>query len=565
MAVVDLYIASVIKPWKASSMTIDHQFSLRSTMRVTVESVDASYTPVVGNDIKAYEDGTLIFGGLITSITRRKIPGSSVLVSDIVAQDYSLLASKRLTGERFGANGYANQKANDILRDLVSNCLGSDGIDVSAIPAGGGPTVALAEFDYSTVADAFDFIAELSARRWRIDFEKKLRLVDPAAPVVFATVTPNNGNCLTGSLQAEETQEQYGNKVVARGRRTTVPETTETFDGSHPDQPTDGTRKEWSLTNIVFDAPTVEVNSVAQTVGVASVDTGKDWYWRPNSAIVEQDGAAPALTGSDTLAITYVGEQINQAFAENTGAIAARATIEASSGIWERAYELTDPISVTDLQAYANAVLDRRDDLSTRITFDSDKLALLAPGDGLDFTGWGSVVSGTAIVTSIIISLQTLGTSTPATNNQRLVRRVEAQLGPILDNGFDFFRDLAGSVGGSAAVGGAVSGGGGGAPSPWVTITYASTITPNLALGSNHQCTLTGDVTVAIPTGASDGQEFRLWLAQDATGGHQVTLAAGYKTDGLVGRQEPLTAVSIHAVMVGTTGARVMAFNQGIL
>jgi hypothetical protein len=105
----------------------------------------------------------------------------------------------------------------------------------------------------------------------------------------------------------------------------------------------------------------------------------------------------------------------------------------------------------------------------------------------------------------------------------------------------------------------------GGGASPWVTITYGATITPDLSLGTNQQCTLTGNVTVAIPTGATDGQPFVLWLIQDATGGRGITFASGYKTGGVSGYQEALTAVCIYAVMVGTTDARVISLNQGIL
>ena len=563
MAVIDIYIDGVLRSVKASSLSIDHQFSLRSTAKLRMESRNGSYTPTVGNDFKVYEDGDLIFGGLVTSVTRGTYAATSVLYSDVVAVDYSILAAKRLTGERYGTNGYVNQKANDILRDLVSNCLGGDGIDVSAIPAGAGPTITLAEFDYSTVAEAFDLIADLSARKWRIDFEKKLRLVDPSAPVVFATISGTSRNYLAETLSIEETQEQYHNKVVVRGKRTTIPEAPETFDGASVDQPTNGTRKDWTLANLVFATPTITVNGAAQDVGVASVDTGKDWYWRPSSAVIEQEPTASALTSSDTLVISYVGEQINQAFAENAVQIAARATVEDSSGIWERPFELDNPISVADLQEYANAALARRDDLSKKLVFSTRHMAGLFPGDGIDcnLTGLGN---HTYIVTSLQINMETLGTPTPATNKQLITRRVQAQFGPILDNGFDYFKALSASASGASA-GGAVSGGGS-APtvSPWHAITYASTITPALSNGKNQRCTLTGNVTVAFPTGATDGAELRLVLIQDATGGRTVSLATGWKLDGGEVVTLPNTKSIIDVCFKSSTEIESVLFNTGI-
>lgn len=563
MAVVDVYIDGVLRSIKASSLNIDHQFSLRSTARLRMESRNGSYTPTVGNDFKVYEDGDLIFGGLITSVTRGKYAATSVLYSDIAAVDYSILASKRLTGERYGSNGYVNQKANDILRDLVTNCLGGDGIDISTVPAGAGPVVTLAEFDYSTVAEAFDLIAELSARKWRIDFEKKLRLVDPTAPVVFATINGSSGNYLADSLAIEETQEQYHNKVIVRGKRTTIPEATETFDGSDPNQPTNGTRKEWTLANLVFSTPTITVNGTAKTVGVASVDTGKDWYWRPSSAVIEQDSLASALLNTDTLAITYVGEQVNQAFAENAGQIATRATVESSSGIWERPFELDNPISVADLQEYADKALDQRDALSKKLIFSTIDMAGIFPGDGIDcnLTGLGN---HTYIVTSLQFSITTLGTVTPATNNQLVTRRIEAQYGPILDNGFDYFKALSASASGASAGGAATGGGGGSTVSPWHTITYAGTITPDLANGTNQRCTLTGNVTVAFPTGATDGAQLRLVLIQDATGGRTVSLATGWKLDGSEVVGNPSTKSTLDVCFKSSSEVESLQFTTGI-
>jgi len=425
--------------------------------------------------------------------------------------------------------------------------------------------LSLAEFDYATVSDAFDQIAELSARKWRIDFEKKLRLVDPSAPVIFATINSSTKNYLADSLRIEETQEQYHNKVIARGKRTTLPETTETFDSSHPDQPTNGTRKEWTLTNLVFSTPTITVSGAAKDVGVASVDTGKDWYWRPSSAVIEQESGDPALSSSDTLEISYIGEQLNQAFAENSAEITARAAIESSSGIWERAYELDNPIAVADLQEYATAALNQRDSLSKKLIFETHGMAGLFPGDGIDcnLSGLGN---HTYIVTSLQISIQTLGTQTPATNKQLVTRRVEAQHGPILDNGFDYFKALTASASGATAGGAVTGGGGGGAPasSPWHPIAYASTITPNLANGKNQRCTLTGDVTVNFPTGATDGGELRLVLIQDATGGRTVTLTTGWNLDGGEVVSLPSTKTTIEVCFKSSSEVESVHFTTGV-
>lgn len=67
------------------------------------------------------------------------------------------------------------------------------------------------------------------------------------------------------------------------------------------------------------------------------------------------------------------------------------------------------------------------------------------------------------------------------------------------------------------------------------TITYGATITPNVLNGLDQVCTLTGNVTVAVPTvtaGVVVGTRFRLRLIQDGTGSRVITLAAGYHLAG---------------------------------
>lgn len=57
-------------------------------------------------------------------------------------------------------------------------------------------------------------------------------------------------------------------------------------------------------------------------------------------------------------------------------------------------------------------------------------------------------------------------------------------------------------------------------------ITFGATITPNCTTGNDFRCTLTGNVTVAAPTGAVDGQKITFEFIQDATGSRTITLNA---------------------------------------
>ncbi len=105
----------------------------------------------------------------------------------------------------------------------------------------------------------------------------------------------------------------------------------------------------------------------------------------------------------------------------------------------------------------------------------------------------------------------------------------------------------------------------GGVVSPWFTIPYAATITPDMANGRNQRCTLTGDVTVNFPAGAVDGDWFNLVLIQDATGGRVVTLNAGYKVTGDMVVRLPNTKTTISVIYRDATNVEaVVGFTTGI-
>ncbi len=96
------------------------------------------------------------------------------------------------------------------------------------------------------------------------------------------------------------------------------------------------------------------------------------------------------------------------------------------------------------------------------------------------------------------------------------------------------------------------SGGGGVYPPPnWYVITYASTITPLGANGTNQQVTLTGDITINAPTGFANGQELFLLIIQDSTK-RTITFDSSYRVNsdfalGVEANQHALVRVSFGA------------------
>jgi hypothetical protein len=65
-----------------------------------------------------------------------------------------------------------------------------------------------------------------------------------------------------------------------------------------------------------------------------------------------------------------------------------------------------------------------------------------------------------------------------------------------------------------------------------VQLAYAPTVTPNGALGTTFDITLTGNLTLNPPAGAVPGTSYRFFLTQDGTGSRTLTLGTGFKTAG---------------------------------
>jgi hypothetical protein len=62
-----------------------------------------------------------------------------------------------------------------------------------------------------------------------------------------------------------------------------------------------------------------------------------------------------------------------------------------------------------------------------------------------------------------------------------------------------------------------------------VTLAWASTVTPDAALGGHFRCTLAGATTIDAPVSPQDGQKITFELIQDATGGRTVTWGTGFQ------------------------------------
>jgi hypothetical protein len=103
-----------------------------------------------------------------------------------------------------------------------------------------------------------------------------------------------------------------------------------------------------------------------------------------------------------------------------------------------------------------------------------------------------------------------------------------------------------------------------------VTVTYAATTTIDGTLGNHFRITLTGNLTLNLPTGLADGQRILVELVQDATGGRTLTLGSGWNvTTSITGAITLTTTASTRSYLGGVyrssgTKLDVLAFGTGV-
>ena len=308
------------------SLSISQSYGSRDSASFTIYSQDNSYSPAAGDDLGIFVDGTRIFGGKVLSVTRTILQGTTRRANSIQASGYELILDSRLIN--VASVEYVGQKLNDILRDLVNTYAAGEGIDLTSIPAAGGPTVTRAEFkDGDRVSDCVSGACDLASRKWVIDADKKLKTIDVTSGSSLYTIGTSSANVLANTLEVTESLEDYANRITLRLPNATTDLQTEPFVG-------DGTTKQWTLVYPVASVPTLDVNGTSKTVGIDGVDTGKDFYWNAGSAVITQDSGASALTVSETLTVAYTGVQALTVTVDDTAQQTARAAIELTSGIY---------------------------------------------------------------------------------------------------------------------------------------------------------------------------------------------------------------------------------------
>lgn len=482
------------------------------THQFRVISKDASYQPEIGAEV-IVNDGTINrFGGNIRQL--KVDQWGAALISTIGCANWKQLFYRRPTGVR----SYTNQNAGDIFQDLLDNTMGSEGLSASMVAL--GPVIPSFECDFAMVGEAYDTLCGLASDDtntyvWDCDADKVTRFYRADAFHAPFDITSSSPEVLqlggSGRISAEFSLDQYTNRVFVRMGKLTRSPDTETF--------TIGGGTVFTLTFPVALAPTIQVDSVDQTVGILDVDTGKDWYWQEGNPNITRDAGG---SGGTTLAVTYQGEEsVVLGPYENSAEVAARATAESNLGYYITVLTSDVVGTAADAASRAQAWLDKFSQIPESVTYPTLEDGLRA-GMYQDIY-WPEVhVDVRAILESVTMT---------QVNGQYLwtAKAVSGALTGDYKN-----RLLSVSRGGGSSSGVAGSSGGGTGNITVVSVDTVTSIAADTTLATGIQIVAidatAADVTATLPTAAGlIGQQMKLYKL-DASAHNAVVNPAGTET-----------------------------------
>jgi hypothetical protein len=204
---------------KAGSLRVTRRTDKNNDCSITLETTAAGYLPVVGQDIKVKNSGTVIFGGCIKTITARKVEAghgnTKKIELDISSDGYRSIPARRTI-----TNGYNQRSAGYIVTDLVNNVFNTEGITAGTIGTGANPVGDSGEYDAicKNCAEILDDMAQASGYKWYIDDTKKLHFVADDTITAAAHDIVEGGAFTDYQIESYETTlDQYANKIFVRG------------------------------------------------------------------------------------------------------------------------------------------------------------------------------------------------------------------------------------------------------------------------------------------------------------------------------------------------------------
>lgn len=342
----------------AGTLSIECAIGRRSTANFTAYNPNTTTHFQQYQQVQIYDASSyMVFSGYITNPQEKKPGFRSSLITQIQCVDQHFLADKRII-----AATYLNQTPAQIVQDIVTTILASEGVTVgqiydpfpqlfvdtttltntTTIVTQSSAAIPSAVFAYCTVAEALDALTQASSSSgvpyyWQIDQLKRLYFV----PYTQITGPAIDGTRIEQKLyppQVTRANATYRNtQYIIGGTAQTITQI-ETRMG-------DGNTQSFTMGYELSSTPIITVNGITQTVGLKGT-TGFQWYWNQGENTLTQDSSQTKLATADTLTVTYIGQYPTVVSSGNPAQVTYESSLDGSSGIIE---EVEEDATITSL------------------------------------------------------------------------------------------------------------------------------------------------------------------------------------------------------------------------
>jgi hypothetical protein len=333
----------------ARSLSIVDELGSANTASFEFICNDVSDAPVTGQDILIEEGSNKLFAGRVLSKDETFYPPNQ-LKYRVECIDYSRDLNKKLVVE-----SYLDELSGNIIKDIIDKY--TSGITYTNVAD--GLTITRIAFDYITVAEAIQQIADASGYYWYVDYDKDLHF--------FAKTDK------PASFQLDDDQDYYKeliintdisqlrNRIYVKSSKYETSDFTEKFIA-------DGVVEEWGITYEPnpLPHPTAKLNDVAKTVGWDGVDNPAEYDFMLNATTkILTPGTLTTISADDEIIISYGADEPIMIKWDDEESIEAVKAIEGGDGIFEHCIVNNDidskdwaiDIAKADLLENANPVI----------------------------------------------------------------------------------------------------------------------------------------------------------------------------------------------------------------
>ena len=390
----------------------------RTICEFTVPDIPRTFSPAIGRRVFAMRHGNVFFGGTVEEVDYSLTNAPNHRMVAVRAADWVELLGRYLI-----VDVYANQTLQQIVTDILTvhngGALATEGFSVGTF--GPAPKITAITFDYDTVNECFDRLAEITGTAWHVTPYRVVNF-SPVNEYTAPFTIGDSGEPFRGA-QLSHRRSKFRNEQYLKAGKGKTEERIEFFRGETGAN--DKRRRTFNTAFPVAEKPRIFVNTVeipANRIGVKGKDedgdvtkpsptTWKKWFFSVGSAEISQnsdeDPSNLPLDTGDLLEVRYKGEFDLIVLSRNDSDVATTAAAEGGSGLYQRLEEKTE-IDTEDLAVETGdrllSIYGRR---PRTLSVEVDRFGL-APGQSMSVTIAGLSLSGVSfMVDSANLSLIT--------------------------------------------------------------------------------------------------------------------------------------------------------------